>query len=156
MSANHSQAAYRGQPSASWESIFRIAAKPGIINFDISLKAGGIISYLGLDTIFLSDLNLETWSDRLGTWGGEEDHGRARRGYGSSSVEDKLGVRGASGGSVQGGIRLTSIPIGGSHHRVLWEKDCETLVPPLIGCWVSSGLKVHTLQTLLVDITFVK
>ena len=65
---SHSQAAYRGQPSASWESIFRIAAKPGIINFDISLKAGGIISYLGLDTIFLSDLNLEMWSDRLGTW----------------------------------------------------------------------------------------
>ena len=75
MSANHSQAAYRGQPSASWESIFRIAAKPWIINFDISLKAGGIISYLGLDTIFLSDLNLEIWSDSLGTWGGEQEHG---------------------------------------------------------------------------------
>ena len=77
--SRESQAAYRGQPSASWESIFRVAAKPGIINFDISLKAGGIISYLGLDTIFLSDLNLEMWSDRLGTWGGEQDHGRARR-----------------------------------------------------------------------------
>ena len=102
-SANHSQAAYRGQPSASWESIFRIAAKPGIINFDISLKAGGIISYLGLDTIFLSDLNLEMWSDRLGTrggrrrraeLGGDTGHlvGRLKKlgGYGSSRKEDKL------------------------------------------------------------------
>ena len=42
-----------------------------IINFDISLKAGGIISYLGSDTIFLSDLNLEMWGDRVGTLGGQ-------------------------------------------------------------------------------------
>ena len=42
-----------------------------IINFDISLKAGGIISYLGSDTIFLSDLNLEIWGDRVGTLGGQ-------------------------------------------------------------------------------------
>ena len=42
-----------------------------IINFDISLKAGGIIPYLGSDTIFLSDLNLEMWGDRVGTLGGQ-------------------------------------------------------------------------------------
>ena len=42
-----------------------------IINFDISLKAGGIISYLGSDTIFLSDLNLEMWGDRVGTLRGQ-------------------------------------------------------------------------------------
>ena len=95
------QAAYRGQPChSSPGKLFPcyFAANPWIINFDILLKGGGIISYLGLDTIFLSDLNLEMWSDRLGTWGGEQDHGRARRGCGSSSVEDKLGVRGAGGG----------------------------------------------------------
>ena len=71
--------AYQGQPTASsWETISLLAANPRIINFDISLKGGGIISYLGLDTIFLSDLNLEMWSDRSGTRGG-----RRRRGYGS-------------------------------------------------------------------------
>ena len=62
--------AYRGQPPVSWETISLLAANPRIINFDILLKGGGIISYLGLDTIFLSDLNLEMWSDRLGTRGG--------------------------------------------------------------------------------------
>ena len=142
MSANHSQAAYRGQPPASWETISLLAANPGIINFDILLKGGGIISYLGLDTIFLSDLNLEMWSDRLGTRGGEEEEkeeeGLARRGYGSPGLatnrargirviqkEDKLETQGQGepvGGSAQGSIRLTSSPIGGSHHRVLWEK----------------------------------
>ena len=65
------QAAYRGQPPASWETISLLAANLSIINFDILLKGGGIISYLGLDTIFLSDLNLEMWGDRVGTLGGQ-------------------------------------------------------------------------------------
>ena len=103
VSANHSQAAYRGQPPASWETISLLVANPWIINFDILLKGGGIISYLGLDTIFLSDLNLEMWSDRLGTrggrrrraeLGGDTGHlvGRLTKlgGYGSSRKEDKL------------------------------------------------------------------
>ena len=104
MSANHFQPAYRGQPTdSSWETISLLAANPWIINFDISLKGGGIISYLGLDTIFLSDLNLEMWSDRLGTrggrrrraeLGGDTGHlvGRLTKlgGYGSSRKEDKL------------------------------------------------------------------
>ena len=82
---------------------FLLAANLWIINFDILLKGGGIISYLGLDTIFLSDLNLEMWSDRLGTrggrrrraeLGGDTGHlvGRLTKlgGYGSSRKEDKL------------------------------------------------------------------
>ena len=101
-------------PAASWETISLPATNPWIINFDILLRGGGIISYLGLDTIFLSDLNLEMWTDRLGTWGGRRRRGILDRllaqpeskcvgdaghllgrptklgGYGSSRKEDKL------------------------------------------------------------------
>ena len=92
-----------------------------IINFDISLKAGGIISYLGSDTIFLSDLNLEMWGDRVGTLGGQVGGGYE----GSSRLEDRRETKGQGetvGGSAQGSIRLTSILSGGSHHRTLWER----------------------------------
>ena len=106
---NHS--AYRGQPTASsWETISLLAANPWIINFDISLKGGGIISYLGLDTIFLSDLNLEMWSDRSGTRGGRRRRadmgrlvGQMNKARGIRVIPKRrqtgdLGARGTSGG----------------------------------------------------------
>ena len=103
--------AYQGQPTgSSWETISLLAANPRIINFDISLKGGGIISYLGLDTIFLSDLNLEMWSDRSGTRGGRRRRadtgrlvGRIKKARGIRVIPKRrqtgdLGARGASGG----------------------------------------------------------